>query len=177
MGAIIIQDILSEFTRYKMIGEKAITQVSDEALNKIPCPDGNSIAMVVRHLSGSLKSRFTDFLTSDGEKPWRQRDMEFAERTYTRSEVDAMWSAGFEVVEKELAKLTDADLETMVTIRGVPLTVHQALCRSVVHAAYHAGQVVVLARILAQTEWRWITVPKGKSEEYNRNPTREKMPR
>lgn len=172
----LIKDFVNEFTRYKTIGSKAIAQVSDEGLNKILSKDGNSIAMVVRHINGNLISRFTDFLTSDGEKPGRQRDSEFAERRYSRAEVNALWASGWDVVERELATLNDGDLHKNVTIRGVPFTVHEALARLVAHASYHVGQIVILARILADSEWRWISIPKGKSEEYNRNPTMEKKP-
>ena len=157
------KDFLDEFARYRAIGQKALAQISDDSLNRIPCKDGNSVAMVVRHISGNLKSRFTDFLHSDGDKPWRQRDSEFEERIYSRSDVDTMWAAGWDVLEKELATLTDADLESKVTIRGIPLTVHEALCRASAHIAYHVGQVVLLARMHAQADWRWISLPKAKS--------------
>ena len=170
-----IKDFLDEFERYKVIGEKAIDQVPDAALNRILAKDGNSIAMLVRHINGNLMSRFTDFLNSDGEKPWRKRDLEFEERNYSRSEVNALWSQGWETVERELTKVTDDDLETTVTIRGVPFTAHGALCRLVAHAAYHVGQIVLLARVTAE-EWHWITIPKGESEQYNQNPAMEKKP-
>jgi hypothetical protein len=171
-----IKDFIDEFARYRVIGQKAMEQVSDAALNRVLNQDGNSIAMLVRHISGNLASRFTDFLNSDGEKPDRQRDREFDERTYSRAEVDAMWLAGWQVVERELGKVTDADLTRKVTIRGVPFTAHEALCRLTAHAAYHIGQIVLLARILADVDWRWISIPKGKSQEYNQNPRMEKRP-
>jgi uncharacterized damage-inducible protein DinB len=162
-----IKDFLNEYQQYKAIGQKAIAQVSDDALNQIIGPDNNSIAMITRHISGNLRSRFTDFLTSDGEKPWRDRDSEFADVTYDRQAVEKMWAEGFQVVEDQLAMLTDADLERQVTIRSVPHSVNQALCRSVAHTAYHVGQIVLLARILNEGNWQWISVPKGKSQEFN----------
>ncbi|HEX6965354.1 MAG TPA: DUF1572 family protein [Gemmatimonadaceae bacterium] len=170
------KDFVDEYARYRQIGERAMAQVPDEALNQVVAPDGNSIAMLVHHISGNLISRFTDFLHADGEKPSRHRDSEFEERVFTRGEVEAMWSAGWEVVEHEVGRLTDADLSSTVRIRGQPLTVHQALSRSVAHTAYHVGQIVLLSRMLASDDWRWISIPKGKSEEYNQNPTREKRP-
>jgi hypothetical protein len=139
-------------------------------------PNGNSIAMLVRHLGGNLASRFTDFLTADGEKPWRNRDDEFADGVYSRAEVDEAWRAGWDVLRRELAALTDADLERQVTIRGQGLTVHAALCRSLAHAAMHVGQIILLARIVATDEWKWISIPKGQSQQYNQNPTLEKRP-
>ena len=162
-----IKDFLKEYQQYKTIGQKAIVQVSDEALNQVIGPDNNSIAMIARHISGNLRSRFTDFLTSDGEKSWRDRDSEFADVTYDRQTVEKMWADGFQVVEDQLATMTDADLERQVTIRGVPHSVNEALCRSVAHTAYHVGQIVLLARILNEGNWQWISVPKGKSQEFN----------
>jgi uncharacterized damage-inducible protein DinB len=169
-----LEDFTAEFERYRTIGDKAIAQVGDAALNKTIAVEGNSIGMLVRHIGGNLRSRFLDFLTTDGEKPDRDRDSEFREREFTRSEVEAMWKAGWETVLGEVGRLTDSDLLKTVTIRGTPLTVHEALVRAVAHTAYHVGQIVLLARVLADSEWQWISIPKGKSAEYNRNPTMEK---
>src|SRR5436853_2474023 len=169
-----IKDFLNEHQRYRSIGQKAIAQVSDEALNQVIGPDNNSIAMIARHISGNLRSRFTDFLTSDGEKPWRDRDAEFADVTYDRQAVDKMWAEGYQVVEDQLAAMSDADLDRQVTIRGVPHSVNEALCRSVAHTAYHVGQIVLLARILNEGNWQWISIPKGKSQEFNQHLTMEK---
>ncbi|MGH7718806.1 MAG: DUF1572 family protein [Gemmatimonadaceae bacterium] len=171
-----LNDFTDELARYRSIAERAMEQMSDEDLNRVLAPDGNSVAMLVRHISGNLTSRFTSFLSEDGEKPWRDRDSEFGDRTYTRAEMNTMWAAAWEVVRRELEGLTDADLDTGVTIRGQQLTVHEALCRSVAHTALHVGQIILLARILASGEWRWISIPKGKSAEYNQNPTLEKRP-
>ena len=171
-----INDFIDEYRRYRLIGERALQQLPDSALNRVSAPDGNSAAMIVRHLSGNLKSRFTDFLTSDGEKPWRDRDEEFAERMYSRSEVEEMWAAGWAAVEHALAGLTDAGLSREVTIRGQPLSVHAALCRSMSHASYHVGQLVLLARQGAESPWRWISIPKGESKTYNTKPNLEKGP-
>lgn len=171
-----IQDFLDEYRRYRVIGDKALAQVADEALNRIIGEDNNSIAIIVRHVSGNLRSRFTDFLTSDGEKSWRDRDAEFIDATYDREGVEQMWAEGFQVVEAALAALTDADLARQITIRGVAHTVHEALCRSIAHTASHTGQIVLLARIASAGNWQWISIPKGKSQEYLRNPTMEKKP-
>lgn len=171
----LIKGFLDEYQRYRVIGEKAMAQVTDEALNQVMGADNNSMAMIVRHVSGNLRSRFTEFLTTDGEKPWRDRDSEFVETTYDRQAVTQMWAEGFQIIEDQLAALTDADLDRQVTIRGVPHSVHEALCRSLAHIAYHTGQIVLLARI-ASANWQWISVPKGKTKEYNLNPTMEKKP-
>lgn len=166
----------TEFRRYRAIAEKALAQVSDEALNRVPNPDGNSMAMLVRHLSGNLVSRFTDFLTTDGEKPWRDRDAEFEERAYTRAEVERMWGDAWDLLERELGALAEADLARTVRIRGQALRVDEALARSLAHLAYHVGQMVLLARIAQRDAWAWISIPKGGSAEYNLNPTRERKP-
>ena len=171
-----IEDFLDEYRRYRLIGERALHQLADPALNEVSAPDGNSAAMLVRHLSGNLTSRFTDFLSSDGEKPWRNRDDEFADRTYSRTAVEQMWTTGWEVLERTLGELTDADLSRQVMIRGQTLSVHAALCRSVSHVSYHVGQLVLLARQGAEMPWRWISIPKGESREYNSNPRLEKGP-
>jgi hypothetical protein len=171
-----VQGFIDEYQRYRLLGEKAIEQASDGALNHVPVGDGNSIAMIVRHVSGNLASRFTDFLTSDGEKPTRDRDSEFADGFWSRDEVLGAWASGFGVVERQLAALTDADLQRTVTIRGTPLTVHDALCRSIAHTAMHTGQVVLLAKIEAGERWQSLTIPKGQSAQYNLNPTLEKRP-
>jgi uncharacterized damage-inducible protein DinB len=162
-----IKDFLKEYQSYRSTGLKAIAQVSDEALNRVIGSDNNSVAIIARHVSGNLRSRFTDFLTSDGEKTWRDRDSEFADANYDRQAIEQMWADGFGVVEEQLASMTDADLGRQVMIRGVPHTVNEALCRSIAHTAYHVGQIVLLARILNEGGWQWISVPKGKSKDFN----------
>lgn len=171
-----VKSFIDEYQRYRAMGEKAMAQVSDEALNRIVAPNGNSIAMIVRHMSGNFVSRFTELLTADGEKPWRNRDGEFDEGPFTRVEIDEAWKTGWDLVESELLTLTNGDLARTITIRGQTLTVHEALCRSVTHAASHVGQILLLARILATNEWQWISIPKGQSQQYNQNPTLEKHP-
>jgi hypothetical protein len=156
-----IAHVATELARYKTIGESAMAQVADDGLNRIGSADGNSIAMIVRHMSGNFFSRFTDFLTSDGEKPWRDRDREFVERPYSRAEVEAMWTGGWRAMLEAIGALSEADLDRTVTIRGEPVTVHAALCRALAHAAYHVGQIVLLARLVAPGEWQWITIPKN----------------
>ena len=171
-----IEDIRSEYRRYRDLGEKALAQMPDVALNHLPNAEGNSAAMIVRHIGGNFVSRFTDFLTADGEKPDRDRDREFEERGYSRAEMDATWTKGWAVLEKTLAGLTDADFTRTVTIRGQPLTVSAALCRSLAHVAYHVGQLVLLARMNADKPWQSLSIPRGASAAYNAAPSREKHP-
>ena len=172
-----LSDFVSEYGRYRVLGEKALAQTPDAALNHVPSPEGNSAAMIVHHVSGNLASRFTDFLTSDGEKPWRDREGEFAERTFSRDEVNAMWAKGFAVLRTALDGLTDADLAREVTIRGQALSVHAALARSSTHLSYHVGQLVLLARELAVAPWQSLSIPRGQTAAYNAAPTRERGPR
>jgi uncharacterized damage-inducible protein DinB len=171
-----LKDFVDEYKRYQIIGQKTLAQISDEYLNKVLGADNNSIAVIVRHISGNLISRFTDFLSSDGEKSWRDRDSEFVERDYGREELNEIWDKGWQVLEMTLGELTDEDLPKTVTIRGHKHSVHEALSRSIAHIAYHVGQIVLLARIFNDGNWQWISVPKGKSKEYNQNPTMEKRP-
>ncbi len=169
-----ITDFDEEYRRWRLAAEKAIAQVAgDDDLNRIFAKDGNSIAMLMRHVGGNLKSRFTDFLTSDGEKPWRDRDSEFDEGPFTRPDAQALWDVGWGTLEGTLGSLTDADLGKPVYIRGQGASVHAQLTRSLSHIANHCGQIIILARILS-SDWQWITIPKGKSREYNANPTHER---
>ena len=168
----LISDFRSEYARYRQLAEKALAQMPDAELNRVPAPDANSVAMIVRHMSGNLISRFTNFLTEDGEKPNRERDAEFDERAYSRSEVNQLWASGFTVLDGALAPLTDDDLERTVTIRQQPMTVHAALSRSLAHLAYHVGQIVLLARIHPVGPWQSLSIPKGQSKQYNAAPSR-----
>ena len=167
-----INDFVDEFARYKGLGSKAIEQVSEENLHRVLGEENNSIAVIMRHLGGNLASRFTGFLTSDGEKPWRNRDSEFEYGRQTREELMTVWSNGWNVLERELSSLSDADLSREVAIRGHAMSVHAALARSLAHISYHVGQIVFLARVFAEGDWQWLSIPKGKSAEYNRNPTK-----
>jgi len=170
----IISSIEGEYRRYKNLGEGAIRQLREDEIAKSGPGGGNSIAVIVWHLSGNLKSRFTDFLTSDGEKPWRKRDEEFEARAVTSAELLERWNEGWKTVLGTLAGLTDSDLSRTVTIRGVGFQVHEALHRLMAHTSYHVGQIVYLAKSFRGTEWETLSIPLGKSEEYNRNPTMEK---
>ena len=171
-----IEDFTDEYRRYKVIGQKALDQLSEPDINRVIGQGNNSVAVIVRHLSGNLVSRFTDFLDTDGEKPWRNRDAEFEDAEYGRAEAQQLWDRGWEVLEGTLGSLSEADLGRRVTIRGQELTVHEALSRSLAHVAYHIGQIVLLGRACQGASWEWISIPRGKSEEYNQSPTMEKKP-
>jgi hypothetical protein len=150
---------------YKHLGEGAIAQAPDEALSIALDAESNSIAIVVKHLYGNMRSRWTDFLTTDGEKPDRNRDTEFESPAQTRGQLIAQWEAGWKYLFDALAALTDADLSRKVLIRNEPHSVMQAINRQVAHYSYHVGQIVFLAKHFASKNWTTLTVPRGKSAE------------
>ena len=170
----IIESLRAEYLRYKGLAEAAIGQVSEAELVASGEGGGNSIAVICWHLGGNLRSRFTDFLTTDGEKPWRRRDEEFERRAVTRAELLNQWERGWATLLETLDALSDADLEREVTIRRQPLRVSEALHRSLAHASYHVGQIVHVARGLRGSDWRFLSIPPGQSEQYNARPTLEK---
>jgi hypothetical protein len=170
----IVASIRAEYLRYKALAEAALSQLSDSELLVSGPGGGNSIAVICWHLAGNLRSRFTDFLTTDGEKPWRQREEEFQARTVTRAELLAHWELGWSVLMDTLGSLTDADLARSVTIRSESLLVSEALHRSLAHAGYHVGQIVYVARGLRGESWRFLSIPPGQSAQYNAQPTLEK---
>ena len=172
----IVGSIEGEYRRYKTLGESAIEQVADEQLSAVSSSAGNSIATLVWHISGNLASRFTDFLESDGEKPWRERDSEFLHRTVPRAELREKWEKGWTILFRSLAGLDDERLHAVVKVRGVPLSVHEALHRSLAHASYHVGQIVFLAKAFRGSEWRYLSIPPSGSAAYNENPVAEKPP-
>jgi uncharacterized protein DUF1572 len=169
----IVDSIRDEYARYKALAESAIEQLTEPEL--LTAPDGrNSIAVICWHVSGNLRSRFTDFLSSDGEKPWRHREEEFAVRSVTRAELLAKWEQGWTVLFDALANLTDEQLGETATIRGQAMRAHEALHRSVAHVAYHVGQIVYIAKSLRGNQWKFLSIPPGQSDAYNQNPTSER---
>jgi hypothetical protein len=152
---------------YKRLGEGAMTQLRDEELFVTLDPESNSVAVLVKHLAGNMRSRFTDFLTSDGEKADRFRDQEFdLGPSTTRADVTKWWEDGWACVFAAFDSLTPEDVMGAVTIRGEPHTVLQAINRQVAHYAHHVGQILFLAKHLRSGEWKSLSIPRGKSEEY-----------
>jgi hypothetical protein len=163
-----LQDSLAVFRYYKLLAERAIEQLTDEQLVSVIDEESNSIAVIVKHMTGNMRSRFTDFLTTDGEKPDRRRDLEFTDPPQTREVLIASWEAGWACLFRSLEPLGEDDLSNTVTIRGEPHSVMQAINRQVAHYAYHCGQIVFLAKHLNHAGWKPLSVPRGKSEEFNR---------
>ena len=171
---LLIAAIEGEYRRYKALAENAMGQIDDAQFQSRPLP-GNSVAIVVQHIAGNLKSRFTDFLTSDGEKPWRDRESEFADPG-PRKELMRSWEEGWERLFEALTGLSDEQLNASVSIRGVSLSVAEALMRSLSHTSHHVGQIVLLAKGIRGSEWRYLSIPPGKSVSYNADPKHEKPP-
>jgi hypothetical protein len=163
-----LRDSLSLFRYYKNLAERAMEQVTDEQLFAALDGEMNCIAIIVKHLAGNMRSRWVDFLISDGEKPDRKRDTEFENPPATRAAVMTMWEEGWTSVFAALEPLSDKDMERTVEIRGEPHSVMQAINRQIAHYAYHCGQIVFLAKHLQAAQWKALTVPRGKSEEVNR---------
>jgi uncharacterized protein DUF1572 len=163
-----LKDSLGVLGYYKSLAERAMAQLTDDELVAMLDEESNSIAVIVKHMTGNMRSRFTDFLTSDGEKPDRRRDLEFTDPPETREALVAAWDTGWACVFGALEPLGDMDLKKTVTIRGEAHSVMQAINRQVAHYAYHCGQIVFLARHLRAGEWRTLTVGRGQSEEFNR---------
>ena len=159
----------SEFRFYKTLAENAMAQVDESVLNRVAPGFDNSIVILVWHISGNFKSRFTDFLTTDGEKAWRHRDEEFVSRKVGKAEMMSRWEEGWSVMLSAVAALTDNDLSRTVVIRQEVMPVHLALHRSLAHLAYHVGQIVYIAKTARGDAWTFLTIPPGKSEEFNRS--------
>ena len=162
--AVYLRDVIRQFTYYKSLGDKALTKAPDDRLHTELDANSNSIAVIVKHVGGNLRSRFRDFLTTDGEKPDRLRDTEFeiAARA-SREEILGWWHDGWAILMDTLNTLTPADLDRTIAIRSEPFLVIEALDRSLAHVSYHVGQIVYLARHFAGPAWTSLTIPKGGS--------------
>ncbi len=162
-----LADALAIFRYYKRLGDGALAQCPDDRLTATLDLDANSIAILVKHLAGNMRSRWTDFLTSDGEKPDRDRDSEFEAPPATRAELMALWERGWGVLFAALAPLGDDDLARVITIRGERHSVMQAINRQIAHYACHIGQIVFLAKHFQSSQWKSLSIPRRKSGEFN----------
>ena len=164
---IFLQSAIQQFHDCKLLAEKTFAQLGDDDFHYQPNEVTNSIAINITHLHGNMLSRWTNFLTEDGEKEWRQRDDEFETHSYSRKELLQLWEEGWQVVFNALESLLTADLEKIVYIRSQPLPVIDAIHRQLTHYASHAGQIVMLGKIIKNTAWRSLSIPKGESGKYN----------
>jgi uncharacterized damage-inducible protein DinB len=163
-----IEDSISLFRYYKKLAESAMEQLSDEQLFTALDEEMNSVAIIAKHMAGNMRSRWTDFLTSDGVKPVRNRDTEFIAPPATRGELMRVWNDGWTRVFQALEPLSDADLNREIFIRNEPHSVMQAINRQIAHYAYHCGQIVFLAKHLKGSDWKTLSVPRNRSAEFNR---------
>ena len=164
-----IESVKKQFLYYKKLGEQAIGQLNPEQLFESFNEDSNSISTIVKHLSGNMLSRWTDFLTTDGEKPWRDRDSEFMDTFKDQSELMSKWNEGWNCLLNSLDTLKPADLAIVIYIRNEGHTVLEAINRQLAHYPYHVGQIVYAAKILKNGDWKSLSIPKNKSGDYNAN--------
>ena len=162
-----LDDSIAVFSYYKGLAEKAMEQLPDGALFGVLDEESNSIALIVKHMTGNMRSRWTDFLTSDGEKSWRNRDSDFEAPPASREALMELWEQGWNILFSTLTALTDTDLSSTVTIRGEAHSAMQAVNRQVAHYSYHCGQIVFLAKHLCHDHWQCLSVPRGKSQDFN----------
>jgi uncharacterized protein DUF1572 len=168
IGRAVIDSALASFRSNKSWADKAVAQLPDDKLHIALDPNTNCIAVIMKHVAGNLLSRWTDFLTTDGEKPWRDRDDEFVDSFAGRAELLNHWEQGWQQLFAALTSLTPADLARSVAIRGEPHSVPMAIHRSLAHCGYHVGQIIMIARILAGDPWQTITIPRGGSSTFNK---------
>ena len=164
----ILSVAIDEFQKIKKLADKAIAQLSDDQLHETLDSEANSVAVLMRHMAGNMRSRWVNFLTTDGEKPDRMRDGEFVDPGQSRAELLAEWEHGWQCLFDAITPLTDADLQRTVVIRGEPHSVYKAISRQVAHYAGHVYQILFLGKHLKGTAWTSLSVPRGQSEEFNR---------
>lgn len=162
-----IESARKQFAYYKMLGDKTMAQLTDEQLFVHPNEESNSIAMIVKHLWGNMLSRWTDFLTSDGEKAWRNREAEFANDITDRETLLAKWNEGWQCLFTALDTVNETNISTIVYIRNQGHTVTEAINRQLAHYPYHIGQIVFLGKMMCNTQWNSLSIPRGGSERYN----------
>lgn len=162
-----LQDAIKRFKYYKELGDKTFAQLNDADVLFQPSPDSNSIAIIVQHLYGNMLSRWTNFLTEDGEKEWRKRDGEFEAMTLSKADVLSFWNSGWDCLIKTLESLTEADLEKTITIRSEPLQVYDAILRQLAHYPYHVGQIVTIGKMIKDDAFTTLSIAKNKSKDFN----------
>lgn len=167
IGKIYLDSALERLSYYKSLGDKTIAQLNEEQLLWQPAGEPNSIYLIIKHLSGNMRSRWTDFLTSDGEKSWRNRDEEFVNGVATKEEIIQLWNSGWQVILDTIGSLTPDDLEKQVLIRSEPHVVIDAINRQLMHVPYHVGQIVYLGKVLTGDKWMSLSIPKGGSQAFN----------
>ncbi|MFT4696946.1 MAG: hypothetical protein ACI9SJ_000062 [Flavobacteriaceae bacterium] len=164
-----LPNVIKQFNYYKSLGEKTFLQVSEEKLFWKPNEESNNMAIIVKHMSGNMLSRWTDFLTSDGEKDWRNREAEFNNDISTKEELLLVWEKGWSCLFDTLTTLTHDDLSKEIYTRNMGHSVTEAINRQLSHYAYHIGQIVFLGKLITDSNWEILSIPKGESNNYNKN--------
>lgn len=167
LGKEYLSTVIKRLKYYKELGEKTFEQLEEKDFHLLPTSESNSIAVIVQHLSGNMLSRFTNFLTEDGEKEWRQRDDEFEIHDFSKQQIIDIWNKGWERCFDALESLTENDLLTIIYIRKEPLTVVDAINRQLAHYPYHIGQIIYIGRMIKNKDWKNLSIPKGQSSQYN----------
>ena len=168
-----ITDTIKRLRYYKELGNKTFEQLEEKDFFWKPSPESNSIAIIVQHLYGNMMSRFTNFLTEDGEKPWRRRDAEFETAGATKQEVISLWNTGWDCVFGALKSLRAEDLTKTIYIRTEPLPVYDAMLRQLAHYPYHVGQIVFIGRMIKDNQWKTLSIAKGNSNQFNEQMKKE----
>ncbi len=163
-----LQSVNKQFEYYKLLGEKTFDQLSEKELFWQINPDSNSVAIIVNHLSGNMKSRWTDFLTSDGEKEWRNRDSEFEDIINSKEKLIEKWDEGWDCLFQALDTINENNFNTIVYIRNQGHTIVEAINRQIAHYAYHIGQIVFAGKMIKGKNWKTLSIPKGKSTDFNK---------
>ena len=167
MEQFFLQSAISRFKEGKLLGDKTFSQLSDEEMHFQPNEESNSIAVIIQHMQGNMLSRWTNFLSEDGEKEWRKRDDEFEIHQLSKQQLIDKWNEGWKIFLDTLESLTAADLSKTITIRSQPLNVVDAINRQLAHYSYHVGQIVYLGRWIRKSGWKSLSIPKNKSQEFN----------
>ena len=162
-----LNSAIRQFAYYRSLGEKTFDQLNDADLFWCFNEDSNSIAIIIKHLAGNMLSRWTDFLTTDGEKEWRNRDIEFEDAVNSREEIMALWNRGWDCLFNALNSITADDWQKTIYIRNEPHHIEDAINRQLAHYPYHVGQIVFIGKMIAGSKWQSLSIPKGKSEVYN----------
>ena len=169
MEQFFLQSAISRFKEGKLLGDKTFSQLSDEEMHFQPNEESNSIAVIIQHMQGNMLSRWTNFLSEDGEKEWRKRDDEFEIHQLSKQQLIDKWNEGWKIFLDTLGSLTAADLSKTITIRSQPLNVVDAINRQLAHYSYHVGQIVYIGRWIRKSEWKSLSIPKNKSQEFNQS--------
>ncbi len=163
-----LQSVIKRLKYYKELGDKTFSQLTDADFHYQPNEESNSIALIIQHMAGNMLSRFTDFLTTDGEKEWRNRDTEFEDQHLTRQDLMDLWEKGWNCCLGTLRSLTGEDLSKTIYIRSEALSVVDAINRQLAHYPYHVGQIVYIGRLIKNKDWQNLSIPKGHSDQFNR---------